>query len=493
MSIFTGYKRTISLLPSLGLIFSFLFIWSHNVHMYRGAALLCSFAAILMAALLLFFINSVCITRLLSCLKGKTWTDILFYIFIACEFIFFAWYLVCYGDSVYKSKMWCSIFAIITFFILWKEKGKLLVFFSCIMILFSFINLTKNSIVNLKELETTSNLPQISLQTKPNIYLFWMESYHSTDILKSTFGIDNTQFTDFLTSNGFKIENGIYSSGEHTLKSMAQLYLCNIISGEQQVGQDDVLRSIRNVIGGDQNNVVFRTLKENGYRTILLTQGSSYFFYKQGMYLDESDFGSSYFFPITDSINREKKAFPEPKTSLSDQVKAVMAKGKEWQQPYIIAFKGGALHTPHIGWNWKQRDEWIKSNVYQSFIRKANEETQGLISYILQQDPGALIILLGDHGAWTYRGLDPEDCEQQGVALQDFFDDRFKVFFAYRLPNSDAFDLTSGMYMNNMNVFIHIFSYLAKDKSLLQYRVPSESVFGNVKMVEGKFLLPAAK
>lgn len=502
MSIFTGYKRTISLLPSLGLIFSFLFIWSHNVHMYRGAALLCSFAAILMAALLLFFINSVCITKLLSFFKDKKKADILFCIFIACEFIFFAGGIVSYADILYKNEFLAFIVAIIIFFILWKRKGALLVFFSCTMILFSLVNLTKNTIADLKELETTSNLPPVSLKMKPNIYLFWMESHHSTDILKSTFGIDSTAFTDFLTSHGFQIKENVYSSAEHTLKAMGQLYLCNNISAAQQVGNNDVSRSTRGVIGGDQNNVVFRTLKENGYKTIFLTSGISYYFHNQGIYLDETDFNASYFFPIIDSIYmkdyesiRMKEKFlrtylgspnSQYQGTLSDRVKTAIAKGKEWQQPYMIAFKGIGNHTPPSGWSWKQRDEWIKSDYYQDLVRKAHEEAQGLISYILQQDPGALIILLGDHGAITYRGLEPENCEQQGVALQDFFDDHFKVFFAYRLPNDDTYDLASGMYMNNMNVFIHIFSYLAQDKSLLQYRVPSESVLEDVKMVEGK-------
>lgn len=498
MSVFANYKRTISLLPSAGLIFRFLFIWSQNLHMYRGTALLCSITAVLLSAVVLFFINSVCIARLTSYIKDKKKADILFYIIIAVEFIFFVWHLNFYRAELYKNQVLFPVFTIITFFILYKKRGALLVFFSCIMLIFSLINLTKNSIINFKEMETTLNLPPISLKTKPNIYLFWLESYHSTDILESTFGFDNSKFTDFLTSRGFHINKDVYSSGECTLKSMAQLYLCNTISSELQVGNNDVASSIRDVISGNPNNIVFRILKENGYKTILLTQGSSYFFHKRGKFLDETDFDEpSYFFPIIDSFNMSleswvKATFPSPRISLSDHVKAVMAKGREWHQPYIIAFKGGANHTP-LGWSWKQRDKWIKSNYYQGLVRKANEEAQELISYILQQDPGALIVLLGDHGALTYQGLKLEDCDQHGVALQDIFDDRFKVFFAYRLPNNDTFDLSSGMYMNNINVFIHIFSYLSQDKSLLRYRVPSESVLEGVKMIEGKLLPPAEK
>ena len=73
-------------------------------------------------------------------------------------------------------------------------------------------------------------------------------------------------------------------------------------------------------------------------------------------------------------------------------------------KPYIIAFKGGAEHTP-LNYTWKERDSWIKSNFYQELVAKADEESRRIISHILQEDPKALIIILGDHGPWTYRAF----------------------------------------------------------------------------------------
>ena len=49
------------------------------------------------------------------------------------------------------------------------------------------------------------------------------------------------------------------------------------------------------------------------------------------------------------------------------------------------------------------------------------------------------------------------------------------------------------MYMNNINVFTHIFAYLAQDPGILKYRTRSESAYGNAKVAEGRLLPPGSR
>lgn len=61
-------------------------------------------------------------------------------------------------------------------------------------------------------------------------------------------------------------------------------------------------------------------------------------------------------------------------------------------------------------------------------------------STIIKKDPNAIILFMGDHGAWRFRSDAKnkiqlnEVLKELNVTKQDFFDDRFKIFSAIRIP-----------------------------------------------------------
>lgn len=517
MQLFKNDKFFCSLLPSLGLLFGHMFMWSNNVHMFEKTALAISFLIVVFISLLLFLVNYQLIPKILHKLVNKNFYNMTYYAIIACLFIFLTWSMINYIEILYKNKIWAPIFAFVIFIILSKKLCKIIIFFFALMLLFSTINLVKNSINDTVGRDVYINFPAIEFKKKPNIYIFWQESYQSFDILKLVFNIDNKEFIKFLEKNSFVIDNNNYSSGMETLQSMSQFYSLGKLDNYKIVGRLDAGTATRDIIGGNENNIVFKILKNNGYRTILLTCNSAYYFHKQYRYMDDTDAAINdklayirplieinYWKYIIESKIGEKNIFNSKDTAeytgdLFNRVRTAMNKAKIMDKPYIIAFKGGAEHTP-LNYTWKERDSWIKSNFYQELVAKADEENQRIISHILQEDPKALIIMLGDHGPWTYRAF-PEfgsnepyaSCEKLGVQVQDLLDDRYKVLFAYRLPNGDTYDLSQGMYMNNINVFTHIFAYLAQDPGILKYRTRSESAYGNAKVVEGRLLPPGSR
>lgn len=489
------------LLPSLALLFSHIFMWSNNAHMFSNQSLAVSFLVIFAISVLIFGINYFFVPRILKMILPDKWQKKVFYTYLSLLFIFFLAIIVDYR-IFNQRRLYAPIVLLLSFIFIYSGRSKILAVFLSIMICFSSVMLLKNTILEDK-ISPSERIDDIVLKKKPNIYLYWLESYHDFDILKKSYGIDSEQYKNYLYNRNFVIGENIFSSGGYTLVSFTQLYSCSRI--DNSAGNLDVGRSSRAIIGGNDKNIVLRVLKENGYKTIMLV-GDFYYLYGKGKYLDEVDIDVDgmynciypifdiYFKNIIDLLfNQEIGTETEYKGSLFDRVKTAMMRGKEFATPYIVAFKGGAEHTPIVKsvYSWKDREKWISGNTYQNLVKRSNSESEKIINYILEHDPDALIVLLGDHGAWSYRWFpwdDPESYAKYNVREEDVFDDIYRVLLAYRLPGGAQDDITHGMYMNNVNIFTHIFAYLAEDPSLLGQRTPSVSILGKAKMVDGKLV-----
>ena len=106
--------------------------------------------------------------------------------------------------------------------------------------------------------------------------------------------------------------------------------------------------------------------------------------------------------------------------------------------------------------------EWIKSGA-DGYVEGARESVfilQKVISTIIEKDPNAIIVMLGDHGARTYLDLDlVEALKNNTIQLSEYADDFFNVYGAVRLPEQYekfSFDDKDG-YINHRNIFVHIF------------------------------------
>ena len=282
------------------------------------------------------------------------------------------------------------------------------------------------------------------------------------------------------------------------------------------IGNLDVSSSARSVIGGSANNILLRTLKNNGYHTILLTGGSSYYTNHKGKYLDAMDISTnaSILLPLV-VVSHYSPRLQEMLDQLFScengnyhgdlftRLKIAMQEGQASGKPCFISFKGGVQHTPSDNtYTWRDRTAWIASGSYQKLFPNANRELREITDYIIANDPGALVIMFGDHGAVTFRDIEfggnvlSEEgdllatCAANKIDIMDVLDDRFRVFFAWRLPHGEQADLGRGMYMNNLNVFVHVFAWLAQDESILRHRKQSVSRLANAVLMEGK-LQPA--
>jgi len=246
---------------------------------------------------------------------------------------------------------------------------------------------------------------------------------------------------------------------------------------------------------------VYRILKENGYYTIYLTNGKTFYFQVKGTYLDETDFllefPSFYLLtqPVLDLNRRLSRHAPDPVVkgidkftgSLFERIQLAIQEGLQRDSPIHLGFKGGAIHTPLApGYTWRNREEWIAGGRYQEAVKRSRQELKEIVDYIIAKDPQSVIILLGDHGAWRLRKIwtganNLSELEtillENGESLQSLADDIFGVLMAIRMPDG-AVDISYGYPMSTVNLFRHIFAALSDDAQILKERQPSWSAVG---------------
>jgi hypothetical protein len=367
-----------------------------------------------------------------------------------------------------------------------------------------------NSDAKIFEFSNVTDFNDYKIDVKPNIYLFFLESYHSLDIQKHIYGIDTSSIEEYIKNNKFTNYGKIYSNSPATLLSMADTFLMSSVAHYAR-GNSDVDPFIRNLIGGNEYNLLFKLLKSNNYTTILITQ-SEYFGTQKGIYLDKSDIfvssGDNFYkdyiakaiYPISllnsrlAFLNDELKQFVGKfHGNLFTRVKHAFELGKQNKKPFFVYFKGGAQHTPSGGsYTWKNKQAWLDSKDYEKSIHRGNQQLMEICDFILENDPQSIIILIGDHGARLYRAANGsaqnmselyENLEKRDISAEMFCNDTFGVFLAVRLPNGETADISKGKAMSHVNLFRHIFAYLNQDETILKTRVPSNSYFRNMVLV----------
>lgn len=519
-------KNSALLLPGLCLLPGFVYFWSQNVTFFPFKYILASLAFLIGAGAALWLIGLIFWAIITRLPVSRNLQTAVFAIIIAVLSACAAFCLVDYHIFMQR-KVIAPLFAIIVFLCVYYNKEKIIVTFASVMLIFSAVVYASNlfsipvAVTNALLKENSEKWGDLNLVRKPNIYLYYLESYNDADMINKIYDVDMRGLLDFLKERKFVIEENVYSSKDNTLATISDLGIMNS-NVVYMYGNNDVTWNARDIVAGFPYNVVMRILKSNGYKTFFLTSPQSYFFEKKGPNLDEVAFEKKwhwrYFSPITSFLyyNYLKKfdIYPDRQdisflATINNYnyipINDFQYEVVQWFKNAIsrcgnaqcfVSVRGGAEHTPPDGtYNWHMRDEWIKSGQYKEWVEISNKQIEEVVNYILEVDPGSIIILLGDHGPTTYRGpmSDVEEMLASGVPLRDIFDDRYKVFLAYRMPYGQDYDLTNGMNMNNSNLFAHIFAWMAEDPSLLKKRAQSQAQMGPYKMVEGEIFNEAGE
>ena len=438
-----------------------LFLWANNVAYY-------SITSIFASILLIVIASSICFIFLYLISgkidKQKQITRLLFFSFycLFCGFIICALGFSTIHGIFNEYRFYVLIcfpvlLTLITYLINFRAINCLLVAqLSVSILLFCFNYGTDKQFTPEHEL-TVSNIPVF--KNKPNIYYFLCESYQNLDYVKEVFGYDSSKFLDNIRKYGYTVYNEIYSNSSYTLGTLTNVFTMSTNTSPNSSSLAlDASSWERSVIGGGNGNRLLEILKRNGYETSLYFKGSTYYFKFKGEFLDYTDvsFGVRDLLQPIDDTNGMMPFFlnlifpflNNPHRVEQDSLnilKKHFIRTRDSSKPQFFAHRlAKTNHTPPVGYNFKQRQDFIKSRFYQNGISAGNAEIESIIKTIEENDPNSIVVFLGDHGTWTLRGFPLQSSTQnlvlnlkkENLTLDSLIKDMFYVFAAVKLPKN---------------------------------------------------------
>lgn len=317
-------------------------------------------------------------------------------------------------------------------------------------------------------------------RTRPNIYLFIYDAYGSDDVYKKVFNFDNsTQYAE-LKNRGFKII-GTFSNYASTWQTTIATFLGRHHYYETATGNADS-QSGRPMMAGFIHNPVLQTLRNNGYR-LQYVHGIDYFVnepgviefvYPQGTALSALRvFGN----PVLNNLGGRKRrvSFDTQKAILYARIQPPAGPAKSpW---FTFAHVNLPSHGP-------SGEHWTRLGAFEQTFRdrtvQANSHMLETIDRIKAEDPEAVIIIFGDHGALRYNKIwgsgDPhQGFRSAGVPAEVVALDTFGIMIA--IHSGGLCDDYAYPGMTPVNIMRTVFACLAGDRKLMGKKAADITLF----------------
>ena len=296
----------------------------------------------------------------------------------------------------------------------------------------------------------------------PNIYFLVYESYVNVETM-AAHGINNSEQMAYLLEQGFVHYPHTYTVAPFTIGSMRSML--NASSG--LYGKEP-----RSAASGD--GVVQNALRQLGYVTygvfssdyIFRGVGSSYDVYYPEVktvepyaYLLSAIAVGEFRFDLEEDLDFANISFDE----FSQRKREVLGSADS-ERKFLYT------HTPMPGHS-QNSGTCLPDEIqrYEEHLRAANEEMKRDISLLLENDPGAIIIIAGDHGpsltkncTFTSKG----GYELEEISRLDI-QDRYGAFLAVRWPQGERYDGYEIEVMQKL--FLTVFAYMYDDLSIMDF------------------------
>ena len=296
----------------------------------------------------------------------------------------------------------------------------------------------------------------------PNIYLLVYDSYVSNETMLS-YGINNGAQEEFLKKLGFKLYPSTYSIGSSSLRTMSRV----LNASTEYYG------NTRRAVSGD--GVTQNILKRFDYQT--------YGVFDSDHFLRNTV--STYDYTLPDSD------FPSPKllseAILMGEFRFNFGFDKFPRKPFLTAkesfFKVTTNYPKFVYMHSKipghsQNSGKCRANeteLFQDRLKNANIDMNQDAESIVKNDPGAIIIVAGDHGPYLTKNCTATspDYNSKDITRLDI-QDRFGTFLAIRWPTSnfEKYDQITIL----QDLFPSIFAYILNDEKILNTKVEPKTI-----------------
>jgi hypothetical protein len=302
---------------------------------------------------------------------------------------------------------------------------------------------------------------------EPNIYLLVYDSYVPNEVMEA-YGFDNSAQADYLSSQGFKVYPHTYSIGSATAESMSRVFdVSSVLVGNPRKGisGDGVVQQIFHALGYKDYGI-FPTYWE------FYGIGSSYdYSYPQlvtpasvqligGVLIGEFRFDLSFEEHSHDQYLTEKQS---------------ILKSTSEEHAFVYSHTNTPAHSQNSGACLPNEFE-----MYKERVAIANKEMQHDIETLNASDPGAIIIVAGDHGPHLTKTCTRDLSNNYQISEITRLDiqDRYSTFLAIRWPDGDFTKYDDITVLQD--IFPAVFAYLYKDVSILDSKVIPNTVNDDV-------------
>jgi hypothetical protein len=304
----------------------------------------------------------------------------------------------------------------------------------------------------------------------PNIYLLLYDAYVTNETMLG-YGIDNSAQEKYLETLGFRIYPHTYSIGSNSISTMSRVLNAST----------EFYGSPRRGVSGD--GMVQNLLKSLGYETCFISW-TDYFFRGIGSSYDFS-------FPTAPSLSEAPSSHELLMKSIfmgefRFDVEFDTIPSEQFIQFRLSVF-GDVPDKPrfvymHCDWpNHAQLSGVCRPDETARHMFKldlANSEMKRDIETIAQRDPGAIIVVAGDHGPYLTKNCTPNlsDYSASEISRLDI-QDRFGTFLAIKWPTDDFSKYDDITVLQD--VFPAILAYLFEDDRFLDAKVASTTLDEN--------------
>ena len=363
--------------------------------------------------------------------------------------------------------------------------------------------------------------------SRPNVYYFYLESYHGREAMTELFNYDNAELYDYLQMNNFKVYNNTYSNYNNTYHSLINTFLMkhNYYYFGRGLRESEI--SGKEIIAGNKNNNLLNAFRNNGYdiNYFLLsewinpyqTKATNVYFshYSVLNFLYDKSFSllrqiwAAYKDNPKNDTPDSRAYYKNKSSNYLDDMLAMIKETNINYAPQFFFIESGVFHVPadfralppEIR-NTTSRNEYEDSpykfldyfteEYVEKKIKPFNITFMELLGRIIREDPGAVIVLLGDHGSHKYFNIDRKGIDNMllimrdaGITNRDYANSMFNVLLAIRMPPDLVLPETD--VISNVNVFRYVLSALSGTTNLIENKEDDISLtFHVISVKDGK-------
>ncbi len=307
--------------------------------------------------------------------------------------------------------------------------------------------------------EQPDNIEDVVFKKKPNVYFIEPDGYVSFSELKAKlYRYDNSKFEGYLKENNFKTYPGFRTNYNTTLASNGATFMMKHHYFDFNTSREEV-EDAKVIIISD--NPVLNAFKRNGYETYFLSESHYFLLNRPVMGYDHSNIDYSVIPYLHNGMDEEEEVLEPFFEFLNDGIDSPKFFFIQILKPWHVSSHESTSEGIEV--------ERVK---YFERLEVANDMIAQMADNILSKDPGALIVIMADHGGSV--GLDYTMESQKKTLDKDIINSIYSTNLTIHWPNNEAPKYDNRL-KSNVNMFRVLFSYLSENENYIQNLQPDTS------------------